>query len=109
MHTMFQIISEQFSNYKIIRRMAKFDDKATYQSHYLGLAWEFLNPLIQIGIYYLIYDNIPVAYFSIPNTLFISYKPIKETIPTVTSKISFPKIMVISAIITKIIPLKSLS
>ncbi|GEL89447.1 ABC transporter permease [Pediococcus parvulus] len=55
MHTMFQIISEQFSNYKIIRRMAKFDDKATYQSHYLGLAWEFLNPLIQIGIYYLVF------------------------------------------------------
>ncbi len=52
---MFQIISEQFSNFKIIQRMSKFDDKATYQSHYLGLAWEFLNPLIQIGIYYLVF------------------------------------------------------
>ncbi|MDN5579345.1 MAG: ABC transporter permease [Lactococcus raffinolactis] len=55
MHTMFQIVSEQFSNFPIIRRMAKFDDKATYQSHYLGLTWEFLNPLIQIGIYYLVF------------------------------------------------------
>ncbi|WPP09541.1 ABC transporter permease [Pediococcus inopinatus] len=55
MHTMFQIISEQFKNFKIIRRMAKFGDRATYQSHYLGLAWEVLNPLIQIGIYYLVF------------------------------------------------------
>lgn len=52
---MFQIVSEQFSNFPIIRRMAKFDDRATYQSHYLGLTWEFLNPLIQIGIYYLVF------------------------------------------------------
>lgn len=55
MHTMFKIIGDQFANFKIIRRMAKYDDRATYQSHYLGLAWEFLNPLIQIGIYYLVF------------------------------------------------------
>ena len=55
MNTMFKIISDQFTNFKIIRRMAKYDDRANYQSHYLGLAWEFLNPLIQIGIYYLVF------------------------------------------------------
>jgi teichoic acid transport system permease protein len=55
MNTMFKIISDQFANFKIIRRMAKYDDRANYQSHYLGLAWEFLNPLIQIGIYYLVF------------------------------------------------------
>jgi teichoic acid transport system permease protein len=55
MNAMFQIIKDQFLNFKIIRRMAKYDDRATYQSHYLGLAWEFLNPLIQIGIYYLVF------------------------------------------------------
>ncbi|KAF0340476.1 ABC transporter permease [Pediococcus acidilactici] len=55
MSAMFQIIKDQFLNFKIIRRMAKYDDRATYQSHYLGLAWEFLNPLIQIGIYYLVF------------------------------------------------------
>lgn len=55
MNTMFKIVSDQFTNFKIIRRMAKYDDRASYQSHYLGLAWEFLNPLIQIGIYYLVF------------------------------------------------------
>src|SRR5699024_4654126 len=29
--------------------------KATYQSHYLGLLWQILNPAIQIGIYYLVF------------------------------------------------------
>lgn len=55
MNTMFQVVKDQFLNFKIIRRMAKYDDRATYQSHYLGLAWEFLNPLIQVGIYYLVF------------------------------------------------------
>ncbi|MBM6585923.1 ABC transporter permease [Pediococcus acidilactici] len=55
MNTLFQIVRDQFLNFKIIRRMAKYDDRATYQSHYLGLTWEFLNPLIQIGIYYLVF------------------------------------------------------
>ncbi|GEP18802.1 ABC transporter permease [Pediococcus argentinicus] len=55
MNVMFNVIRDQIANFKIIRRMAKYDDRATYQSHYLGLAWEFLNPLIQIGIYYLVF------------------------------------------------------
>ena len=35
--------------------MSRYEDKATYQSHYLGLAWQILNPIIQIGIYYLVF------------------------------------------------------
>lgn len=49
------IIKEQFDNIGIIRRVSKYEEKATYQSHYLGLLWQFLNPLIQIGIYYLVF------------------------------------------------------
>ncbi|MER2040598.1 MAG: ABC transporter permease [Desemzia incerta] len=49
------IIKEQFDNVGIIRRVSKYEEKATYQSHYLGLMWQFLNPLIQIGIYYLVF------------------------------------------------------
>lgn len=36
-------------------RISKYEDRATYQSHYLGLIWQILNPAIQIGIYYLIF------------------------------------------------------
>ena len=49
------IIKEQIDNVGIIRRVSKYEEKATYQSHYLGLMWQFLNPLIQIGIYYLVF------------------------------------------------------
>jgi teichoic acid transport system permease protein len=49
------IILEQINSYGIIRRISKYEEKATYQSHYLGLIWQFLNPAIQIGIYYLVF------------------------------------------------------
>lgn len=49
------VITEQFKNFGIISRISKYEEKATYQSHYLGLVWQFLNPAIQIGIYYLVF------------------------------------------------------
>jgi teichoic acid transport system permease protein len=49
------VIKEQFKHAGIIFRMSRYEDKATYQSHYLGLAWQILNPAIQIGIYYLVF------------------------------------------------------
>lgn len=49
------IILEQINNFGIIRRISKYEEKATYQSHYLGIIWQFLNPAIQIGIYYLVF------------------------------------------------------
>ena len=55
MNNIIEVIKEQFNSFGIIRRVSKYEDKATYQSHYLGLIWQFLNPLIQIAIYYLIF------------------------------------------------------
>ncbi|MEE8823769.1 teichoic acid translocation permease protein TagG [Lentilactobacillus sunkii] len=49
------LIKEQFQNIGIIFRISKYEDKAEYQSHYLGLIWEYLYPLIQIGIYWLVF------------------------------------------------------
>ncbi len=49
------ILKEQISNYRTIVRLARYEDKATYQSHYLGLIWQVLNPIIQIGIYYMVF------------------------------------------------------
>lgn len=55
MNSVLMIIKEQINNVGIISRVSKYEEKATYQSHYLGLIWQFLNPLIQIGIYYLVF------------------------------------------------------
>ncbi|MEG0285067.1 MULTISPECIES: ABC transporter permease [Vagococcus] len=49
------ILLEQVNNFGIIRRISKYEEKSTYQSHYLGLIWQFLNPAIQIGIYYVVF------------------------------------------------------
>ena len=55
MRDVFTVLKEQFQHFGMIRRISKYEEKATYQSHYLGLLWQFLNPAIQIGIYYLIF------------------------------------------------------
>ncbi len=49
------VIKEQFQHIGMIFRMSRYEDKADYQSHYLGLAWQILNPAIQVGIYYLVF------------------------------------------------------
>ncbi|MFR1798840.1 MAG: ABC transporter permease [Enterococcus casseliflavus] len=49
------VLKEQIQHSGMILRMSRYEDKATYQSHYLGLAWQILNPAIQIGIYYLVF------------------------------------------------------
>lgn len=49
------IIKEQLANIRTIFRLSRYEEKATYQSHYLGLLWQVLNPVIQVGIYYLVF------------------------------------------------------
>jgi teichoic acid transport system permease protein len=49
------VLKEQFQNWRIIYRMSRYDEKSTYQTHYLGLAWQVLNPIIQILTYYLVF------------------------------------------------------
>lgn len=49
------VIKEQIQHLGMIIRISKYEERATYQSHYLGLVWQFLNPMIQIGIYYLVF------------------------------------------------------
>lgn len=49
------IIKEQLVNMRTIFRLSRYEEKATYQSHYLGLLWQILNPIIQVGIYYLVF------------------------------------------------------
>lgn len=51
-----RILREQIQNFGIIYRVAHYENKASYQGHYLGYFWQFLNPLIQIAIYYLVFS-----------------------------------------------------
>ncbi|MCL1950501.1 MAG: ABC transporter permease [Turicibacter sp.] len=55
MKKVFIILKDLFAHFGIVFRISKYEDRATYQSHYLGVLWQILNPLIQIGIYYVVF------------------------------------------------------
>lgn len=103
-----KIILEQINNLGMIQRISKYEEKATYQSHYLGLIWQFLNPAIQIGIYYLVFglgvnqgrevDGVPfivwmligiIAWFFINSSILGASNSIYRQIGMV-SKMKFP-------------------
>ncbi|QWG47492.1 ABC transporter permease [Bacillus mycoides] len=49
------ILSEQFQYAYLIRRLSMYELKKTYVANMLGVVWVFLNPIIQIGIYWVIF------------------------------------------------------
>lgn len=50
-----QVVKEQLSNFPLILRLAGYDIKSTYQMHYLGALWQFLNPVVQILAYWFVF------------------------------------------------------
>ncbi|MBS4200647.1 ABC transporter permease [Bacillus sp. FJAT-49732] len=67
------IIKEQIKNFYLIRRLSFFELKSENKNNYLGMAWEILNPIIQILIYWFVFGSIRqranievVSGFSVP-------------------------------------------
>lgn len=50
-----ELFKEQWEHHNLIFRMAKFEVKGMYQIHYLGSIWQFINPIIQVGIYFVVF------------------------------------------------------
>jgi teichoic acid transport system permease protein len=50
-----KIIKEQIEHRDLILRMAQFETKSMYQIHYLGSLWQFINPIIQVAIYFTVF------------------------------------------------------
>lgn len=67
------ILKEQFLNFRLIRSLGMFELKTKYAGNYLGLLWIFINPLLQIGVYWFAFGiglksgqpvgNIPYVYW----------------------------------------------
>lgn len=55
MKAVFEVLKEQWKNFHLILRLASYDIKSKYQSHYLGTAWQFLSPAIQILVYWFVF------------------------------------------------------
>ncbi|SEO24607.1 teichoic acid transport system permease protein [Amphibacillus marinus] len=49
------VLKEQYENFYLIRRLSFYELKSANNNNYLGIAWEFLNPLIQILIYWFVF------------------------------------------------------
>ncbi|KKK38784.1 Teichoic acid translocation permease TagG [Mesobacillus campisalis] len=55
MKAILEILREQVLNFHLIFRLASYDIKGKYQSHYLGAAWQFLSPALQILVYWFVF------------------------------------------------------
>ncbi|MGV2622797.1 UNVERIFIED_CONTAM: ABC transporter permease [Halobacillus marinus] len=50
-----RIMKEQLVNFPLILRLAIFEIKGKYQMHYLGILWQIINPMIQVGVYWFVF------------------------------------------------------
>ncbi|MFB4474005.1 ABC transporter permease [Oceanobacillus caeni] len=55
MRDVLQVLKEQFANWGLIYQLANYDIKSTYQMHYLGAIWQFLNPIIQVAAFWFVF------------------------------------------------------
>ncbi len=55
MKSVIKIIKEQIESFYLIQRLAIFELKSTNNMNYLGLLWEVINPMIQIGIFWFVF------------------------------------------------------
>lgn len=49
------VMIEQITNLRLIRRLARYEVKSSHAEMKLGMFWEFLNPMIQIMIYWFVF------------------------------------------------------
>ena len=52
------VLKEQFEHFYLIRRLSLYELKSKNRSNYLGMAWEVINPSIQILIYWFVFGSI---------------------------------------------------
>ncbi|MGG5829475.1 ABC transporter permease, partial [Bacillus pumilus] len=55
MNALFTILREQISSLPLIMRLAVYETKSKYQMNYLGVLWQFLNPLMQMLAYWFVF------------------------------------------------------
>ncbi|MEC0494186.1 ABC transporter permease [Bacillus glycinifermentans] len=57
MNALVKVLKEVFSSLPLIMRLAVYETKSKYQMNYLGVVWQFLNPLIQILAYWFVFGT----------------------------------------------------
>ncbi|WP_430790320.1 ABC transporter permease [Virgibacillus flavescens] len=52
------VIKEQVKNFYLIKRLSAYEIKSQNRNNYLGMAWEVINPSIQILIYWFVFGTL---------------------------------------------------
>lgn len=55
MSSILTLAKEQMLHLNLIIRISLYETKSQYQMHYLGRIWQFLNPLVLIGVYWFVF------------------------------------------------------
>ncbi|MGK0553084.1 ABC transporter permease [Macrococcus capreoli] len=55
MKALFKLIEEQLTHVELIYKLAIYNIKSEYMNHYLGVFWNFLQPMMQVGLYYVVF------------------------------------------------------
>ena len=55
MRRIYFVLKEQFNNLYLIKRLAEFQLKISNKKNYLGLAWELINPVMQIAVFWFVF------------------------------------------------------
>ncbi|WP_270321047.1 ABC transporter permease [Weissella confusa] len=55
MHSLVKLLREIFQNIGLIRRIANFNLKSQFSENYLGVIWNYLDPIIYISTYFVIF------------------------------------------------------
>lgn len=58
MNAAITVIKEQIQHFYLVRRLSLFEMKSNNKNNYLGMAWEVLNPTIQILIYWFVFGTL---------------------------------------------------
>ncbi|MED4039120.1 ABC transporter permease [Niallia taxi] len=55
MSEIWKVLKEQLHSLPLIIRLAIYETRSKYQQHYLGVLWQWLNPLIQVLAYWFVF------------------------------------------------------
>lgn len=58
MKSAFKVLKEQIEHFYLIRRLSLYELKSKNKNNYLGMAWEIINPSIQLVIYWFVFGTI---------------------------------------------------
>src|SRR5690625_147327 len=58
MRAAFTVLKEQITHFYLIRRLSVYEIKGKNRNNYLGMAWELINPTIQLIIYWFVFSTV---------------------------------------------------